>query len=199
MIGSRRQRGLFQSAAIAFACRSAIAVSCKSVLTADRPLGRAVLIAAGAAFIAAGAAVLSVRNGPTKEYRECAVLMWDRKHPAQVRQHYAAQAARKCEKDRLSGANPSCDPDRIISECGKMAQENGQTPAKAIENLRLEGARAPMEDTNHTIDVVAQQSGFGDRDRMRRAFLRAYGQSPHVIRRQSRGYASIKKGELAEA
>jgi len=77
--------------------------------------------------------------------------------------------------------------------------ETGRTPAKAIENLRLEGARALMEDTNHTIDVVAQQTGFGDRNRMRRAFLRAYGQSPHVIRRQSRGYASIKEGELAEA
>jgi hypothetical protein len=30
-----------------------------------------------------------------------------------------------------------------------------------------------MGDTNHTIDVVAQQTGFGDRNRMRRAFLRA--------------------------
>ena len=77
--------------------------------------------------------------------------------------------------------------------------ETGQTPAKAIENLRLEGARALMEDTNHTIDVVAQLTGFGDRDRMRRAFLRACGQSPYVIRRQSRGYASIKESELAEA
>jgi transcriptional regulator GlxA family with amidase domain len=77
--------------------------------------------------------------------------------------------------------------------------ETGQTPAKAIESLRLEGARALIEDTNHTIDIVAQQTGFGDRNRMRRAFLRAYGQSPHVIRRQSRGYASTKKGELAEA
>jgi transcriptional regulator GlxA family with amidase domain len=77
--------------------------------------------------------------------------------------------------------------------------ETGQTPAKAIESLRLEGARALIEDTNHTIDVVAQQTGFGDRNRMRRAFLRAYGQSPHVIRRQSRGYASTKQGELAKA
>jgi transcriptional regulator GlxA family with amidase domain len=74
--------------------------------------------------------------------------------------------------------------------------ETGQTPAKAVENLRLEGARALMEDTNHT--VVAQLTGFGDRNQMRRAFLRAYGQPPQVIRRQSRGYASIKENELAE-
>ena len=56
-----------------------------------------------------------------------------------------------------------------------------------------------MEDTNHTIDVVAQQTGFGDRNRMRRAFLRAYGQSPQAVRRQSRGYAAIEESELAEA
>src|ERR1700758_4953310 len=76
--------------------------------------------------------------------------------------------------------------------------ETGQTPATAVENLRLEGARALMEDTNHTLDVVAQLTGFGDSNRMRRAFLRAYGQPPQVIRRQSRGYASIKESELAE-
>jgi AraC-like DNA-binding protein len=56
-----------------------------------------------------------------------------------------------------------------------------------------------MEDTDRTIDVVAQQTGFGDRNRMRRAFLRAYGQPPQVIRRQSRGCVPIKEIALAEA
>lgn len=77
--------------------------------------------------------------------------------------------------------------------------ETGQTPAKAVQNLRLEGARALLEDTNHTLDVVAQQTGFGDRNRMRRAVLRAYGQPPQVIRRQSGGYASIEESELVDA
>jgi transcriptional regulator GlxA family with amidase domain len=76
--------------------------------------------------------------------------------------------------------------------------ETGQTPAKAVENLRLEGARALMEDTNHTLDVVAQLTGFGDRNQMRRAFLRAYGQPPQAIRRQSRGDVRIEESELAE-
>ena len=76
--------------------------------------------------------------------------------------------------------------------------ETSQTPAKAVENLRLEAARALMEDTNHTLDVVAQLTGFEDRNRMRRAVLRAYGQPPQVIRGQSRGYAPIKESELAE-
>lgn len=68
--------------------------------------------------------------------------------------------------------------------------ETGQSPAKAIEHLRLEAARAMMEDTSHSIDLVAQQTGFVDRDRMRRAFLRAYGQPPQVIRRAARGAAA---------
>jgi transcriptional regulator GlxA family with amidase domain len=65
-------------------------------------------------------------------------------------------------------------------------QETGQSPAKAIENLRLEAARAMMEDGRHPIDVVARETGFSDRERMRRAFLRAFGQPPQVIRRNAR-------------
>lgn len=64
--------------------------------------------------------------------------------------------------------------------------ETGQSPAKAIEHLRLEAARLMMEQSRHPIDNVAQQTGFADRDRMRRAFLRAYGQPPQVIRRNAR-------------
>jgi len=74
--------------------------------------------------------------------------------------------------------------------------ETGQTPAKAVENLRLEGARALMEDTNHTNDVVAQQTGFGDRNRMRRAFLRTYGAPPHVIRHRSTARAPLADVQL---
>jgi transcriptional regulator GlxA family with amidase domain len=69
--------------------------------------------------------------------------------------------------------------------------ETGQSPAKAIENLRVEAARSLMENSTHTIDVVAQQTGFSDRDRMRRAFLRAFGQPPQVIRRHASSATSI--------
>ncbi len=65
--------------------------------------------------------------------------------------------------------------------------ETGQSPAKAVENLRVEAARLMMERSRHPIDVIAQQTGFADRDRMRRAFLRAFGQPPQVIRRNARG------------
>ena len=64
--------------------------------------------------------------------------------------------------------------------------ETGQSPAKAIENLRVEAARLMMEQSRHPIDLIARQTGFADRDRMRRAFLRAFGQPPQVIRRNAR-------------
>lgn len=64
--------------------------------------------------------------------------------------------------------------------------ETGQSPAKAIENLRLEAARMMMEQTRHPIDVVARETGFGDRRRLREAFLRTFGQPPQTIRRNAR-------------
>jgi transcriptional regulator GlxA family with amidase domain len=68
--------------------------------------------------------------------------------------------------------------------------ETGQSPAKAVENLRLEAARLMMEQSRHPIDAIARQTGFADRDRMRRAFLRAFGQPPQVIRRNARAKAT---------
>lgn len=64
--------------------------------------------------------------------------------------------------------------------------ETGQSPAKAIENLRVEAARTLMEQSRHSIDAVARQTGFSDGDHMRRAFLRAFGQPPQVLRRNAR-------------
>ena len=64
--------------------------------------------------------------------------------------------------------------------------ETGQSPARAIEVLRVEAARAMIEAGSHTIDAVARETGFADPERMRRAFLRTFGQPPHAIRRASR-------------
>jgi transcriptional regulator GlxA family with amidase domain len=69
-------------------------------------------------------------------------------------------------------------------------EETGQSPAKAIENLRLEAARLMVEQGRLAIDVVARETGFADPDRMRRAFLRAFGQPPQVIRRNARGHTT---------
>lgn len=64
--------------------------------------------------------------------------------------------------------------------------ETGTTPAKAVERLRLEAARTAVETGHAPIDRVAEAAGFGDAERMRRAFLRAFGQPPQALRRSAR-------------
>jgi transcriptional regulator GlxA family with amidase domain len=64
--------------------------------------------------------------------------------------------------------------------------ETGITPAKAVERLRLESARERVEHSAEPIDVVARRVGFGDPERMRRAFVRAFGQPPQALRRMAR-------------
>jgi len=65
-------------------------------------------------------------------------------------------------------------------------EETGQSPAKAVERLRLEAAKIMLEEGRHSMDVVARDTGFADRDRMRRAFLRFFGQPPQSLRRSLR-------------
>ncbi|MFC0400200.1 GlxA family transcriptional regulator [Paraburkholderia rhizosphaerae] len=64
--------------------------------------------------------------------------------------------------------------------------ETGQSPAKAIEHLRVEAARLMLEQGRHSMDVIANEVGFCDRDRMRRAFVRTLGQPPQAVRRVGR-------------
>ncbi len=63
-----------------------------------------------------------------------------------------------------------------------FTDETGMTPAKAVERLRMETARLMIESSSVPIDSIAKDTGFGDPDRMRRAFIRVYGQPPQVIR-----------------
>jgi transcriptional regulator GlxA family with amidase domain len=64
--------------------------------------------------------------------------------------------------------------------------ETGQPPAKAVETLRVEAARLMMEQTRHSVDFIAAETGFADRARMRRAFIRAFDQPPQMIRRNAK-------------
>lgn len=65
--------------------------------------------------------------------------------------------------------------------------ETGTTPARFVEKLRLESARRQVETTSRSLLQVAQDTGFGDTERMRTSFIRAYGQPPMALRRQVRG------------
>ena len=69
--------------------------------------------------------------------------------------------------------------------------ETGQSPAKAIESLRVEAARAMVEESRHAIDVVARETGFADPERMRRAFIRKFGHPPQTFRRVANRAAGL--------
>jgi transcriptional regulator GlxA family with amidase domain len=64
--------------------------------------------------------------------------------------------------------------------------ETGTTPSKAVERLRIEVARQRVQSSGEAIEQVAQSTGFRDPERMRRAFIRAFGQPPQSLRRAAR-------------
>ena len=74
-----------------------------------------------------------------------------------------------------------------------FAADTGITPAKAIERLRLEAARDEIESGAAPIERVAAHTGFGDPERMRRAFLRAFGQPPQALRRAAKTGAAVTR------
>jgi transcriptional regulator GlxA family with amidase domain len=69
--------------------------------------------------------------------------------------------------------------------------ETGQSPAKAIANLRLEAARFMLEQGRLPIEEIARETGFVGRERMRRSFLRTFGVTPKALRDDARPLATI--------
>jgi transcriptional regulator GlxA family with amidase domain len=59
-----------------------------------------------------------------------------------------------------------------------FSQTTGMTPASYVESLRLDRAREVLESGADSMEQVAQASGFGSDDRLRRAFHRRFGISP---------------------
>jgi transcriptional regulator GlxA family with amidase domain len=64
--------------------------------------------------------------------------------------------------------------------------ETGRTPARAVERLRVDAARAALDSGARSLQQVARDCGFGSADRMRRAFQRLLGQPPSGSRRAAR-------------
>ena len=58
----------------------------------------------------------------------------------------------------------------------------GMTPAKAVELIRIQAAREAIEQSETRLGVIAARCGFGDEQRMRRAFMRHLNANPADIR-----------------
>ena len=62
------------------------------------------------------------------------------------------------------------------------AEVTGQTPARAIERLRVEAARRLLSESRVPIKRIAQRCGFGSEETMRRSFLRLLAVTPKDYR-----------------
>jgi transcriptional regulator GlxA family with amidase domain len=65
-----------------------------------------------------------------------------------------------------------------------FAAETGVTPARYVENLRVEAARRLLESTTRPVEEIAAICGFGTADTMRRTFLRLLNVPPTDYRRR---------------
>jgi len=57
----------------------------------------------------------------------------------------------------------------------RFVAELGVTPARCVEQTRVEAARVLLQSTRYPLKEVASRSGFGSPDSMRRSFLRTLG------------------------
>lgn len=64
--------------------------------------------------------------------------------------------------------------------------ETGESPARAIERLRVEAAQLMMDEGRFSAGEIAEINGFGNRDRMRRSFVRVLGLTPQRLGRALR-------------
>jgi AraC-like DNA-binding protein len=62
-------------------------------------------------------------------------------------------------------------------------ERTGITPAKSVEMMRVDAAKQLLEQTATALAEVALRTGLVDEQRLRRAFLRHVGVSPHEYRR----------------
>jgi transcriptional regulator GlxA family with amidase domain len=65
-------------------------------------------------------------------------------------------------------------------------KETGLTPAKYVEKVRVEVARKYLEDSDLSMDQIAEKCGLGGLVSMRRTFLRHMMVSPSDYRRSFR-------------
>jgi transcriptional regulator GlxA family with amidase domain len=64
----------------------------------------------------------------------------------------------------------------------RYAEATGQTPARAIERLRVEAARRLLSESRTPVKRIARRCGFGSEETMRRSFLRLIAVTPQDYR-----------------
>jgi transcriptional regulator GlxA family with amidase domain len=77
-----------------------------------------------------------------------------------------------------------------------FVEQTNTTPARFVERVRVETARALLESSFAPVETVAAQCGFGSAETMRRAFLRVLGVGPGEYRER---FGKADRGPLRAA
>lgn len=121
------------------------------------------------------------RPGGQSQFSEMADMQPPGSPFANLLDHVRRHLDERLDVDQLAAL--ACMSPRNFSR--RFVQEVGVTPARAVERLRVEAAVAALESSQEAVQAVARRCGFGDGERMRRAFLRVLGAPPSVRCRAS--------------
>jgi transcriptional regulator GlxA family with amidase domain len=85
-----------------------------------------------------------------------------------------------------------------------FARELGNTPARYVEQVRVEAARTQLASTDDSLDAIAGRCGFSSAELMRRCFLRHFKVAPSQYRKHfhtsvaTRGASAAGGGALVK-
>jgi transcriptional regulator GlxA family with amidase domain len=81
--------------------------------------------------------------------------------------------------------------------CRVFAREIGMSPARYVEQVRIEAARTLLENADAPIGVIAQRCGLRSAETLRRGFTREVGISPYAYRQRFRttGVTGVPAGQ----
>jgi transcriptional regulator GlxA family with amidase domain len=105
----------------------------------------------------------------------------------------ATRSAVRSAQDHIDGHPADDHRLDLLAERASMSSRHfsrvftdqvGETPARYVERVRVEAARAALESTGSSLDLIARDCGLGTAESLRRAFQRRVGVSPDAYRRR---------------
>jgi transcriptional regulator GlxA family with amidase domain len=78
-----------------------------------------------------------------------------------------------------------------------FSHELGSTPARYVEQARVEAARTQLASTDDGVDQIARGCGFSSAELLRRSFLRHFKVAPSQYRKHFSGCGVARDGRVA--
>ena len=121
-------------------------------------------------------------GGQSQFSAQLATQLADRDEVRSLQQWIADHPGADCSVEALA-ARVAMSPRHLARV---FADGVGITPARYVEQVRLEVARRRLEESNQPVEQVAAACGFGTAETMRRTFVRHLGVAPAAYRSRFR-------------